>query len=220
MGLMLKIADNTNAESLAARMRRRRLAFFASLLTRIEGPLRILDVGGTEAFWETLGFAEWKNTEIVLLNLENTIAHLPGFTSLQGDARAMTELEDDTFDVVFSNSVIEHVGALADQRSAAREMRRVGRRFFVQTPNRYFPIEPHFLVPFFQFLPVSLRARLLTRFNLGWEKQIPDYNRAREHVTQIRLLNARELEALFPGTALYRERFLGLTKSLVAYGGW
>ncbi|HWS70973.1 MAG TPA: class I SAM-dependent methyltransferase, partial [Thermoanaerobaculia bacterium] len=64
-----------------------------------------------------------------------------------------------------SNSVLEHV---ADMPAMAREIRRVGRRWYVQTPNRWFPVEPHFLVPFFQFLPIATRAWLLTRFDLGW----------------------------------------------------
>jgi hypothetical protein len=126
------------------------------------------------------------------------------------------------FDVVFSNSVIEHLGTLNEQRWMADEIRRVGKRYFVQTPNRYFPLEPHFLVPFFQFLPLRMRVQLVRRFDLGWYGMggIPDPEHAEAVVRSIRLLSAGELLRLFPDGRLYRERLFGLTKSLIVYGGW
>jgi hypothetical protein len=116
--------------------------------------------------------------------------------------------------------VIEHVGALADQRAMAAEVRRVGQRYFVQTPNRYFPIEPHFLVPGFQFLPVRVRAEWLARRNVGWYTKAESYEAALAEVSRIRLLSRAEFQRLFPEGRLYRERFLGLTKSFVVYYGW
>jgi hypothetical protein len=126
-----------------------------------------------------------------------------------------------SFDVVFSNSVIEHLGPrFADQKRMADEIRRVGKRYFVQTPNRYFPLEPHFLTPGFQFYPLDLRVWLVSNFNVGWYKRIPDKAKARREVESISLLSRDGVRRLFPGGRIYAEKIAGLTKSFVAYGGW
>lgn len=132
----------------------------------------------------------------------------------------MPQFADDEFDVVYSNSAIEHIGDRTDQHSAADEIRRVGKRYFVQTPNFWFPLEPHFLVPGFQFLPLRWKALLLQRFNLGHIPRRPDYSSAKETVQSIRLLTPDEFHSFFPGSTMYRERFLGLTKSLMVADGW
>ena len=139
---------------------------------------------------------------------------------MQGDACKLEGFADSEFDVVFSNSVIEHVGDLARCQAMADEVRRVGRRYFVQTPNRYFPIDPHFPFPFFQFYPVEVRARLLQALPLAWVGRIRDPANAREVAQSVRLLGEREFRGLFPGCSIYRERLLGLNKSFIAYGGW
>ena len=115
---------------------------------------------------------------------------------------------------------VEHVGGYADQMRMANEVMRVGKRHFIQTPNRYFPLEPHFLFPFFQFFPVVFRVWLLQNFKLGWFSRTPDPATAKEIVKSIRLLGRDEFLALFPGSSLYEEKVLGVTKSFVAYGGW
>jgi SAM-dependent methyltransferase len=117
---------------------------------------------------------------------------------------------DREFPLVFSSSVIEHVPRSLQQRFAD-EIRRVGERYFVQTPNRYFPIEPHYQLPFFQFLPESLRRSLNRRFTLGW--------RERGHWEDVNLLSAGDLRRLFPDAEIHRERILGITKSLMAVRG-
>src|SRR2546423_13369969 len=103
----------------------RRMSFFRSLLDPVPRPLRLLDVGGSRWFWSQWGFNE-PGLEIVLLNAD---PDEPGATV--GDARALP-FPDKSFDVVFSNSVIEHVGLLPDQMRMASEIRRVGKRYFVQ----------------------------------------------------------------------------------------
>jgi 2-polyprenyl-3-methyl-5-hydroxy-6-metoxy-1,4-benzoquinol methylase len=142
------------------------------------------------------------------------------FTSVAGDAADLSRYAAASFDVVLSNSVIEHVETYERQAAMASEVQRVGRRFFVQTPNRWFPLEPHFLFPFFQFLPLEMRVLLLGRFDLGWHKRVRDKRAARAEVLSIRLMSGAELRRLFPGATMYRERFLGVTKSFVVYGGW
>ena len=212
-------ADNRDPASLAARLRRRRFAFFESLLSRIPGHVRILDVGGTPDFWRVVGLSR-PNVSVTLLNRSPATAHSGTVHSVVGDARDMREFRDGEFDVVFSNSVIEHVGTYRDQQAMASEVQRIGRRYFVQTPNRYFPIEPHFLFPGFQFLPVSLRAGMLSRRDVGWYKRAESYEAALKEVTAIRLLTEAEFRRLFPEGRLCRERFLGLSKSFTVYHGW
>jgi 2-polyprenyl-3-methyl-5-hydroxy-6-metoxy-1,4-benzoquinol methylase len=158
------------------------------------------------------------DVSVTVLNL--SAEQESGVRQVVGDARAMPQFGANEFDVVYSNSVIEHVGDRDDQRAVADEMRRVGKRYFVQTPNLWFPLEPHFLVPGFQFLPVRLRASLLARFDLGHIARRPGRAAAEETVRSIQLLSARSLREMFPEATLYKERFLGFTKSLMAAGGW
>lgn len=220
MSLVRKIADNRRGNSLAVKLRRKRFDLFKRLLSTIPKPLRILDVGGTEVFWEMMGFAEESDVDIILFNRSKIPVSYPNFTSIVGDARDMRRFGDDEYDIVFSNSLIEHVGDYEDQKKVADEIARIGKRYFVQTPNYYFPVEPHFLFPFFQYLPSKLKVFLLRRFNLGWYKKIKDYQKAAETPNSIRLLKGRELMQLFPGARIYRERVLGLTKSFILYKGW
>ena len=179
--MLKKIADNQDETSLAVQFRRKRFAFFNSLLSRLKRPISILDVGGAEGYWKTMGMEGEDQVFITLLNLTKEDVTLPNLISVVGDAREI-HYGDNSFDVVFSNSVIEHVGGRADQMKMANEVRRVGKCYFVQTPNRYFPLEPHFLFPFFQFLPVDVRVRLLQNINLGWFPRTPEAAKAREIV--------------------------------------
>jgi SAM-dependent methyltransferase len=123
---------------------------------------------------------------------------------VEADALAMP-FADGEFDVVYCNSLIEHVDP-AQRAQLAAELRRVGTRWFVQTPNRWFPIEPHVLLPLFQFLPRALRRRL-------WR-----FGASGEEFHDIHLLDRRELARLFPDARILRERVGPLTKSLMAVG--
>lgn len=114
---------------------------------------------------------------------------------------------DREFPVTFSNSVIEHVPKEL-QRAFASEIRRVSDRYFVQTPNKWFPIEPHYQLPLVQFLPDRLLKALNRRFSFGW--------REKGRWEPVRLLSAGELQRLFPDAEIHRERLFGLTKSLMA----
>jgi SAM-dependent methyltransferase len=216
--MLRTLADHRDPASLAARLRRRRFSLFEGLLARLAGPLRILDVGGLPGFWRVIRF-DRAGVSITLLNVD-PVSEPTGFRCVKGDARDMRMFRDGEFDVVFSNSVIEHVGAFADQQAMAAEVRRVGKRYFVQTPNKYFPIEPHFLVPGFQFLPDHVRAGWLARRRVGWYPRAESYEAALAEVTRIRLLSRSQFQRLFPEGRLHRERFLGLTKSFVVYDGW
>ncbi len=217
--LFERIADNRRSDSLAAKLRKKRAAFFEHLIETLEKPIRILDVGGTENYWQLTGLSDINGVKIVLMNMNVLPVSLPNFVSVVGDARKLC-YPDKSFDVVFSNSVIEHVGGFSDQAHMAEEIRRVGRVYFIQTPNKYFPLEPHFLFPLFQFLPISLRVWLMVNFDLGWFSKTKDRIKARQIVKSIQLLSRSEFARLFPGASLYEEKLFGLTKSLIMYGGW
>ena len=117
---------------------------------------------------------------------------------------------DRSFPVVFSNSVIEHVPK-ALQPAFAAEIRRVGERYFVQTPNRWFPIEPHYQMPLLHFLPERAQRALNKRFTMGFRTKGEWY--------ETTLLTARQLSKLFPEAQIHREKRFGLTKSLMAVRG-
>ena len=130
----------------------------------------------------------------------------PNVTVVQADGTKLP-FADGEFDVAFSNSVIEHIPPTL-QPAFASEIRRVARRYFVQTPNRNFPIEPHYQLPFFQFLPRSTQCALNRRFTLGWQ--------GKGAVEEINLLTADDLRRLFPDAEIHRERVAGLAKSVMA----
>jgi hypothetical protein len=217
--LFKKIADNDHPDSLATRFRNKRFNLFLLLLSRLSRPITILDIGGTEQFWRMMGFHDSDNINITLLNLNHDSISHPNLNSIIGDAREIS-YPDGSFDVVFSNSVIEHVGNFDSQMRMADEIRRVGKRYFVQTPNRNFFVEPHFLFPYFQFLPLRLRIWLVTNFKLGWYRRQPSVERARDLVESITLLTKKDVLSLFPGSTLYEEKIFGMTKSFIVYSGW
>jgi hypothetical protein len=176
---------------------------------------RILDVGGTPEYWRLLP----SPPRVTLLNMIRTRGEMSGAESwVAGDGRAMP-FADQSFDIVFSNSVIEHVGDAESQRRFSNEVARVGRRYWVQTPNRRFPVEPHLYTPFIHWLPRSLQRKLVPRFNIWSALSRPSPDRRQfmidHYLNDIRLLTAPELRDLFPNARLLRERFCGLTKSFV-----
>lgn len=173
---------------------------------------RVLDVGGTPAVWSNVPTLP----KLTLVNLDPG-DELPGGVRVIGDGTSLP-FADETFDIVFSNSVIEHVGDFHKQYLFAQELQRVGRAFYVQTPNRWFPFEPHLLTPMIHFLPTHWRRRLLRNFTIWGLMTRPTQSAVDHFVSTTRLLDAREMRSLFPGSQIVRERFLRLTKSVVATG--
>lgn len=216
--LIDRITNNESESSLAHACRRTRFDVFHRLLATVPRPCRILDVGGTQAYWDRMGFSD-PTVEIVLVNLEATPVTRPAFEAVVGDARALDDVPDGAFDVVFSNSVIEHLGDLRSQRAMAAEVRRVGRRYWVQTPNRHFPLEAHALLPFIQYLPARMRGAIVARHRPGWYRGCPP-DLALAEALAVRLLTSHEMRQLFPGATLWQERILGLTKSLIVHAGF
>jgi Methyltransferase domain len=167
---------------------------------------RIIDVG---AGWGALLERFNKTNPITAVDLHPQPSEWlssPNVTVREADGTDLP-FGDGEFDVAFSNSVIEHVPPERQTRFAS-EVSRVADRYFVQTPNRYFPIEPHYQFPFFQFLPRRARQALNRRFTLGWQPK--------GEWEEITLLTAGDMQRLFPDAEIRRERVVGLTKSLIA----
>lgn len=193
------------------------MEWFHQLLSPLPEPVQILDVGGTPEYWREHGASLPKRCAITVLNLNpSSAAGIPNLTTVTGDARKMDAIADGAFAVCFCNSVIEHVGTLYDQMAMAAEIRRVAKAYFVQTPYRYFPVEAHFLVPCWQFLPLGLRALFHRHWRLGWMAKQPEASLARAEVEQIRLLDLVEMRFLFPDAVIRKEKVGPFTKSLVA----
>lgn len=179
----------------------------------------ILDLGGVGAFWAEHGLDEHPSATVTAINLE---PHPPDHLRVMaqvGDACDLSAWVDRSVEIVFSNSVIEHLGGAVNQSRFAREARRVGGAYFIQTPNRYFPMEPHYMIPGFQFFPMIVCRWLVVRRAWGHMPRIPNPNEAERSIRQIQLLSARDLQGLFPDAHIHHERFAGLSKSLLAIGG-
>jgi hypothetical protein len=190
------------------------------MVASLPKPLRILDIGGTNQFWEKRGWANRADTQIVTLNLQAEPKLYSNIDSIVGDATNLHQFVDGYFDVAFSNSVIEHLFTLKNQQRMAGEVQRVGKAYWVQTPNFWFPIEPHFHVPGWQWFPVELRIAMLRRWRCGWRGPCPDPVKAGDLVREVRLMTRAELAQAFPDAKLVAERFAGLVKSWIAIRGF
>lgn len=203
--------------SWGARMRDERWAMVAQTFPNLAG-LSVLDLGGTVEAWLR---APVRPAHVTVLNLfEPGHAAEDWLLPVTGDACAATERLAEVggelhYDVVFSNSLLEHVGGHAQRVALAREVHALAPQHWVQTPYRYFPIEPHWLFPGLQFLPIAARARLAARWPLAHSS--PDS--LHESMTEVQwteLVGVAELRSYFPSSHIHHERVAGLTKSLVA----
>jgi len=180
---------------------------------------RMLDIGGYPASWTV---HEPMVASIDSLNIHE-VSWDPGqapdhhISILTGNGCDLG-MPDDSYDIAFSNSVIEHVGAWEDQVAFAKEVRRVGKALWVQTPARECPIEPHYLALFVHWLPRGVQRRILRYFTIwGWVGR-PSQKEIDEMVDTTRLITKKEMRVLFPDCDIYTERLLGIfPKSYVAY---
>jgi hypothetical protein len=170
----------------------------------------IIDLGGQPQIWD-----------FVPDQLNITIVNLPGIAEynyqsshniqyIEGDACNLNMFKDKEFEVAFSNSVIEHVGDEIKVESFAIEAQRVARKVWIQTPSKYFPLEPHTGMPFWWYYPSSLKNLLLNR----WSKKLPEWT---ESIRGTRYITKNQLVELFPDCQIYTERFLGIPKSYIVY---
>jgi len=168
----------------------------------------VLDVGGTSSFWELMPI----RPKVTLLN---TSRDGDGdFPQIIGSACDIP-CSDKSYDIVFSNSMIEHLRTWDNQKSAANEMLRVGRKLWVQTPYQWFPVETHLLTPFIHWLPHNCQHRML-RFTTRALLAGSSGEDCEALWSDVRLLTIGEMKLLFPGCQLLYERFGGFVKSLLA----
>jgi hypothetical protein len=202
------------------RFRSRRFRVFQKIVDEVlrdKQVCRILDVGGTPSYWEIFGGnLNWKRLDVTVANLAVFEANHPQIKSLVGDARDMSKFENLSFDIVHSNSVIEHVGRWCDMESMASEVRRLAPRYFIQTPYFWFPVEPHARFPLLHWMPESWRYRILMKRTCGFWQQQPDLGRAVKAIQSATLLDRRQVKFLFPDAEIVSEKVFGLTKSLIA----
>jgi hypothetical protein len=198
--------------SLSERMRRRRWNLVLARLPQL-ADFRVVDLGGTALWWSR---APVRPRQVTVVNLYEAGGDFPGVKTIAGDAlRAEKLLRGEQFDLVFSNSLIEHLGGHEPRRRFADVVASLAPRYVIQTPYRYFPIEPHWMFPGFQFLPVALRAAIAPRWAIGcthgWGRKA-----AADTVMWTELLSASEMRHYFPDAQIVWERVAGLPKSMLA----
>jgi ubiquinone/menaquinone biosynthesis C-methylase UbiE len=177
----------------------------------------VLDVGGNGYFWRLVRELHLPfPASVTILNIYAQNEDLPlGVTWHVGDARCMP-FPDKHFDVAFSNSVIEHLGSYANQIAMARNIQRVAKSYWVQTPEPRFPIEPHYITPFVHWIPPAARQRVLRNFTVWGLVTRPSSQKAQELVEEIRLIWPGEFREMFFDGKIIVERFCGWPKSMIA----
>jgi len=206
----MQLTFNKLCEHVFIRFRRKRMKLFFDVISP-SADVRVLDIGGTAQTWETEADFHQPFSVTLLNKLDYENAGRERFTSVVGDATDLP-FQDKSFDIAFSNSVIEHLGTWENQQIFAREARRVAHKLWIQTPARSFPIESHLLAPFIQYLPKSLQHRIVRWTPRG----LLTPNVVHEIVDEVRLLTGREISILFPDCLILREKVWGLTKSYIA----
>lgn len=187
--------------------------------------VNILDLGGTKNYWKIIGneYLRRHNVKIVCLNLdpppiEQKDTDSDIYSYVRGDVTSdiWKFLDIKSIDILHSNSVLEHVGDWSKMKMFAANIETFLGAHFIQTPNFWFLVEPHWITPFFQFLPKPIRVKLVLNFSLGHQKRARTVSEAVEQVESARLLDRKMMMALFPNSVIANERFLFMTKSLIA----
>ena len=177
----------------------------------VTGATKILDIGGSALNWSLIPI----RPRLTVVNLLRPTKDDKELTWVVGDGRHLP-FKNNQFDIAYSNSVIEHLSNSENQRTFAAEVARVAKLYYVQTPNRWFPIEPHLLAPVIHFFPKSLQKHLLRNFTIWGLVTRPSREKCREFLAEVRLLDRQHMRLFFPDAQLVSERFFGLPKSIIA----
>lgn len=221
------LSDTRDERSLSTRFRRQRDVKLRALIDAVHaarGQVRILDMGGRVEYWSRVGldYLRSKKALITVVNLEASeiseeLAQPDLFSTAVGDACNLTDVADNAYDLAHSNSVIEHVMTWDNMKGFAAETRRVAPYYYVQTPNFWFPIDPHFYkFPLYHWFPRPVRARILNTFPIAHVGRIEGVDNAFRVVDDARLLDSRQFRFLYPDAEVSYERVAGLGKSLIA----
>jgi hypothetical protein len=207
-----KAADPGSRLSLAGWAREKRWQHLIETFPALS-EMRVLDLGGTPQSWK---FAPITPKAVTTVNLEVHESDDASVTAIAGDACNLpASVKADHFDLVFSNSLLEHVGGHLQRQQLADTVHGAADRHWVQTPYRYFPIEPHWVFPGFQWLPYEARVQVSLRWNRG-HVRTHSRTEAQDIVDEIDLLGISQMRRYFPLSTIWYERFAGLVKSLVA----
>jgi Methyltransferase domain len=224
MNILHQFTNYDDPNSFGSRMRRRRGVMLRALIEQCfaaKGAVRLLDMGGEIAYWNIFSteYLMAHRVSITLVNLsEENLQHNPNptlFTNVIGDCCELT-FDDGSFDIAHSNSVIEHLGSWEKMSKFAAETRRLARHYYVQTPAFWFPIEPHFGIPIFHWLPEPTRVSLVRRRAIGKGLRAENLDAAMALINYYRLLDKAQFTHLFSDAKLVQEKFLGLTKSFLS----
>jgi hypothetical protein len=213
--LVRNLVAGTSSSSLAGRARARRWNLFLKTFPDLER-LKVVDLGGTPQFWSA---SPIRPRSLTVVNLATSTSPAPDWIEVvAGDAcKAATLGLQNDYDLVFSNSTIEHVGGHDRCLAFAETVKALGSRHWIQTPYRYFPIEPHFVFPGLQFLPIALRQHVAARWPLSYTKSMGgNLDNPLDAVLWTELLSRTHMKYYFPESEIVSERFAGLTKSLIA----
>jgi hypothetical protein len=200
--------------SVGDRLRTKRAGWLAQQFPDL-AEMSVIDLGGRLSSWET---ALVRPKHVHVVNLERETSDVPSWAEVDyGDACELpAAIRDRRYDLVFSNSVIEHVGGHERRLRFAESVHLLAPAHWVQTPYRYFPVEPHWIAPGMQFLPVAARREVARKWPLAYTP-----GRTREEaltrVLWTELVDKTQMRAYFPHSTLRSEKVAGLTKSLIAW---
>ena len=207
-----RLVDGPN--SIGEQRRARRWEWLRAEFPGIES-MSVIDLGGTAEAWLR---APVRPASVHVVNLEPEPASHPAdwIRADQADACDLpARIADGSYDMVFSNAVLEHVGGHVQRMRFADTVHKMANLHWIQTPYRYFPIEPHWLFPGFQFLPLAVRARLSQRWPLVHTKS-SSWEEGLRAAMGVELVSRSEMSLYFPASTIRTERALGLVKSLIA----
>lgn len=198
--------------SLSGRARARRWQHLIETFPSL-AEMRVVDLGGTPESWRFAPVLPKAVTTINLLPQESSVS---GIIAIQADVCDLPDVvASEHFDLVYSNSVLEHVGGHVRRQRLADNVHSLADRHWVQTPYRYFPIEPHWLFPGIQWLPYEARVQISMHWNRG-HVRTHTREEAQKQVDEIDLIGISQMRRYFPSSLIWYERFAGLVKSLVA----
>lgn len=200
-------------DSLAEKFRAKRWQQLHEHFPQIED-MTVIDLGGTVSSWRR---APVRPKKVIVLSFEPEGAD--GLDWVESHYADACHLPDHLLglraDLVYSNAVLEHVGGAERRQRFADSVHLFADHHWVQTPYRYFPIEPHWLFPGFQFLPVSTRVAISRRWSLVHTPN-RDRQAAVDNVLSVELIGLTEFRNLFPTSRIVSERAAGLIKSIIA----
>ena len=208
--VVARLIDPARPGSLVYRVRQRRNEEFNRRFPDLEN-MRVLDLGGTATAWRG---AAAHPAKLTLVNLGHEADQgEPWMDIVYADACAGGFGQ---YDLVFSNSLLEHLGGHARRQQFAEVVRESAPYWWIQTPYRYFPVEPHWVFPGFQFLPFRVRQEITQRWKIGHMGAHADATEAASLVASVELISVTEMRSYFPAGEIWFERLAGLPKSLVA----